>query len=84
MCPLLVDRSGDKFGKTTTEQQTQQFYLSENRTSPFTLYQALLNMTDEMARRAIYPLTHLIAYDVDRLLKEQVSRFCSSFLCTGF
>lgn len=84
MCPLLIDKNGEKFGKTAVEQQMQQFYLSERRTSPFMLYQALLNMTDDMAQRAVYPLTHLTTYDVDRLLEEQVSKFCLAFLCTAF
>lgn len=84
MCPLLIDKSGEKFGKTAVGQQMQQFYLSGSRTSSFILYQALLNITDEMARRAIYPLTHMTAYDIDRMLEEQVSKFRLVFLCTSF
>ena len=83
MCPLLVDKGGEKFGKTTMEQHAQKFYLSESKTSPFMLYQALLNVTDEMARHALYPLTHLTAYDVDRLLEEQVGEFYRRFPCNG-
>ena len=46
-CPLLLRADGSKFGKT----ERGSVWLSADRTSPYALYQFLLNLTDDDAPR---------------------------------
>jgi tyrosyl-tRNA synthetase len=46
-CPLLLRADGGKFGKT----EKGAVWLTADRTSPYTLYQFVVNLTDEDARR---------------------------------
>ncbi|MBX6390277.1 MAG: tyrosine--tRNA ligase [Frankia sp.] len=46
-CPLLLRSDGTKFGKS----EKGAVWISADRTSPYTLYQFLINLTDEDARR---------------------------------
>lgn len=45
-CPLLLRSDGTKFGKT----ERGAVWISADRTSPYTLYQFLVNLTDDHAR----------------------------------
>lgn len=46
-CPLLLRADGTKFGKT----ENGAVWISADRTSPYTLYQFLINLSDDEARR---------------------------------
>jgi len=48
-CPLLLRSDGTKFGKT----EKGAIWISADRTSPYTLYQFLINLDDEEARRFV-------------------------------
>ena len=59
--PLLVDKSGKKFGKS--EQGT--VWLDSQKTSPFQLYQFLLNTEDESVEERLLKLTTLSRTEID-------------------
>ena len=52
--PLLVDRDGNKFGKSTGGGA---LLLDADKTSPYSLYQYLLNVQDTEVEDLLYRLT---------------------------
>jgi tyrosyl-tRNA synthetase len=52
--PLLVDRDGNKFGKSTGGGA---LWLDADKTSPYSLYQYLLNVQDTEVEDLLYRLT---------------------------
>lgn len=60
--PLLVDSNGKKFGKSM--ENGQALWLDEHKTSPYDLYQFLLNMQDAeveslLSKTTFLPLQHI-------------------------
>ena len=54
--PLLVNSKGEKFGKSTGGGA---LWLDERKTSPYSLYQYLLNVQDNEVEDLLYRLTFL-------------------------
>lgn len=64
--PLLVNSKGEKFGKSTGGGS---LWLDRNKTSPYELYQYLLNVQDSEVEDLLYRLTFLD----DRVIREIVA-----------
>lgn len=64
--PLLVDRSGRKFGKS--EERT--IWLNAAKTSPFQFYQFWLNTEDEMVKEYLLKMTILPFDEIDVIDEE--------------
>ncbi len=65
--PLLIDKSsGKKFGKS----EGNAIWLSAEKTSPYTFYQALLNSSDKMVEELLLKLTLLDVDEINKILKE--------------
>lgn len=87
-CPLLLRSDGTKFGKT----EKGAVWISADRTSPYTMYQFLLNLTDDEARWfALYfsfkdreTIEKLLAQHAEnptrRMLQREVAREITTLL----
>jgi tyrosyl-tRNA synthetase len=69
-CPLLLRPDGSKYGKT----ERGAVWLSADRTSPYALYQFLLNLTDEEAPRFARFFSLEPRERLERLLAEHTER----------
>lgn len=65
--PLLVDKTGKKFGKS--EQGT--VWLDSSKTSPFQFYQFWLNAPDDSAEEFLLKMTLLSASEIRMIIEEQ-------------
>ncbi|MDO8482183.1 MAG: tyrosine--tRNA ligase [bacterium] len=65
--PLLVDKTGKKFGKS--EQGT--VWLDSSKTSPFQFYQFWLNTADDTAEEFLLKMTLLTASEIRMIVTEQ-------------
>ncbi|SNQ51611.1 Tyrosine--tRNA ligase [Frankia canadensis] len=65
-CPLLLRSDGTKFGKS----EKGAVWLTADRTSPYTLYQFLINLSDEDARRFALFFSLTERGPLERLLAE--------------
>jgi tyrosyl-tRNA synthetase len=67
--PLLTTASGAKFGKS----EGNAFWLSKEKTSPYTLYQYISNLGDEDALKLIKMLTFIPLEGLDEISREHTS-----------
>lgn len=65
--PLLVDKTGKKFGKS----EGNAVWLDAKKTSPFQFYQFWLNADDEMVEELLLKMTLLSKADIDALMEKQ-------------
>ncbi|MCR4280793.1 MAG: tyrosine--tRNA ligase, partial [Candidatus Kaiserbacteria bacterium] len=65
--PLLVDKTGKKFGKS--EQGT--VWLDSSKTSPFQFYQFWLNAPDDSAEEFLLKMTLLSTSEIRMIIEEQ-------------
>ena len=65
--PLIVDSHGKKFGKS----EGNAVWLDKNKTSPYKLYQYLINSEDSMVISYLKKLTFLSKDEIDEIEKEQ-------------
>ena len=64
--PLITDSNGKKFGKS----EWNAIWLDANKTSPFKLYQFLINTTDEDVERYMKLLTLMEFDEIDEVVKK--------------
>jgi len=64
--PLITDSNWKKFWKS----EWNAIWLDKNKTSPFKLYQFLINTTDEDIEKYLKLLTFLTIEDVENIVKE--------------
>ena len=64
--PLILDKSGNKFGKS----EGNALWLDKEKTSPYQLYQYLINTDDEMVIEYLKVFTFLSREDIESLEKE--------------
>lgn len=64
--PLLVDKSGKKFGKS----EGNAVWLDARKTSPFKFYQFWLNTDDEMAEELLLKMTMLQKGEIESVMHE--------------
>ncbi|ABD13296.1 tyrosyl-tRNA synthetase [Frankia casuarinae] len=65
-CPLLLRSDGTKFGKS----EKGAVWLSADRTSPYTLYQFVINLSDDEARRFALFFSLIDREPLERLFAE--------------
>lgn len=65
-CNLITQTDGTKFGKT--EKGT--LWLSRNKTSPYEIYQYIINLDDDSAFRLLMSLSRLTIEEINSLDKE--------------
>ena len=64
--PLITDSNGKKFGKS----EWNAIWLDEKKTSPFKLYQFLINTTDEDVERYMKLLTLMDFEQIEKVVQE--------------
>jgi len=64
--PLITDSNGKKFGKS----EWNAIWLDEKKTSPFKLYQFLINTTDEDVERYMKLLTLMDFEEIEKVVQE--------------
>jgi len=64
--PLITDSNGKKFGKS----EWNAIWLDPNKTSPFKLYQFLINITDEDVERYMKLLTLMDFDEIEEVVKK--------------
>ena len=64
--PLVTDKSGNKFGKS----EGNALWLDAKKTSPYTMYQFLLNVEDEMVIDYLKIFTFLTKEEIEELAKD--------------
>jgi tyrosyl-tRNA synthetase len=69
-CPLLLRSDGSKFGKT----EKGAVWISADRTSPYTLYQFLINLADDEAERFALFFSLASRDTLEKLLAEHTER----------
>jgi tyrosyl-tRNA synthetase len=69
-CPLLLRSDGSKFGKT----EKGAVWISADRTSPYTLYQFLINLADDEAERFALFFSLAPRDTLEKLLAEHAER----------
>ncbi|MGH7869670.1 MAG: tyrosine--tRNA ligase, partial [Candidatus Dormibacteraceae bacterium] len=69
-CPLLLRSDGSKFGKS----EKGAVWLSPDRTSPYSLFQFLLNLSDEEARRFALFFSLEPREQIEKLLAEHAEQ----------
>jgi tyrosyl-tRNA synthetase len=69
-CPLLLRSDGSKFGKT----ERGAVWISADRTSPYTLYQFLINLADDEAERFALFFSLAPRDTLEKLLAEHAER----------
>jgi tyrosyl-tRNA synthetase len=69
-CPLLLRSDGGKFGKT----EKGAVWITADRTSPYTLYQFVVNLTDEDAQRFALFFSLEPREKLEKLLAEHAER----------
>ena len=65
--PLVLDANGNKFGKT----EGNALWLDKEKTSPYELYQYLINTDDSTVIDYLKKLTFLTKEEIERIQKEQ-------------
>jgi len=65
--PLITDSRGNKFGKSLGNA----IWLDKNKTSPYELYQYLLNAEDEMVISYLKRLTFLTKEEIEEIERQQ-------------
>lgn len=79
--PLIVDKSGKKFGKT----EGNAIWLDKNKTSSYELYQFLINSADDMVIDYLKKLTFLSKEEIDKIEiehnKAPENRLAAKTLC---
>lgn len=66
--PLIVNpKTGKKFGKT---EKGEAIWLDEKKTSPFSFYQFLINLDDEVATQILYFYSFLSIEELDNLKNQ--------------
>ena len=66
--PLIIDPStGKKFGKTATGKP---IWLDKEKTSPFELYQFLINISDELAQKLLYYYSFKTLEEIKTLISK--------------
>ena len=68
--PLITDSNGKKFGKS----EWNAIWLDKNKTSPFKLYQFLVNTTDEDVERYLKILTLLSMDEIKEIVKKHFKK----------
>ena len=64
--PLVTDKAGNKFGKS----EGNAIWLDRNKTSPYTMYQFLLNVEDEMVIDYLKIFTFLSKEEIEALATD--------------
>ncbi len=64
--PLVTDKSGNKFGKS----EGNALWLDAKKTSPYTMYQFLLNVEDEMVIDYLKIFTFLTKEEIEAIAKD--------------
>lgn len=64
--PLVTDKNGKKFGKT----EGNAYWLDKEKTSPYEIYQYLLNSEDEMVIDYLKIFTFLTKEEIEKIEKE--------------
>ncbi len=64
---LLTDENGNKIGKT----QGVPMWVDKNKTTPYTLFQYLINLTDETAKKLLSQATNITEAEYSDVLKQQ-------------
>ncbi len=64
--PLILDKDGNKFGKSTGNA----LWLDKNKTSPYELYQYLINTDDDKAIEYLKVFTFLTKEEIEQIEKE--------------
>lgn len=67
--PLVTDKSGNKFGKS----EGNALWLDRNKTSPYTMYQYLLNVEDEMVIQYLKVFTFLSKEEIETLEQDHLA-----------
>lgn len=65
--PLILDSTGKKFGKS----EGNALWLDKEKTSPYDLYQYLINSTDDKVEEYLKVFTFLTKSEIDKIMKEQ-------------
>ena len=65
--PLILDAHGNKFGKS----EGNAVWIDKNKTSPYKLYQFLINSDDSMVISYLKKLTFLTREEIERIEEEQ-------------
>ena len=68
--PLITDSNWKKFGKS----EWNAIWLDPNKTSPFKLYQFLINTTDEDVERYLKILTLLTMKEIEQIVKKHFEK----------
>ncbi|MGB9278767.1 MAG: tyrosine--tRNA ligase [Pseudonocardiaceae bacterium] len=69
-CPLLLRADGSKFGKT----EKGAVWISADRTSPYTLYQFMINLADDEAERFALFFSLESRHGLEKLMAEHAER----------
>lgn len=68
--PLVVDQEGRKFGKS---ENNSAIYLDKNLTSPYKMYQFLLNVDDQMVLKLLHYYTFLPLSEIQELYTKHLA-----------
>ena len=68
--PLITDSTGKKFGKS----EWNAMFLSEQKTSPYFIYQYFMNTTDEDISRYMKMLTLIETEEIDEIVKKHMEK----------
>lgn len=68
--PLITDSTGKKFGKS----EGNAMFLSEEKTSPYFIYQYFMNTTDEDISRYMKMLTLIETEEIDEIVKKHLEK----------
>lgn len=65
--PLILDKQGNKFGKS----EGNALWLDKDKTSPYLIYQYLLNSDDTKVEEYLKVFTFLTKEEIENIMKEQ-------------
>ena len=68
---LLTDSKGNKLGKSTANNQT--LWMDASKTTPYELYQYLLNVSDDEVLGLLQKLTFISTVQIEKILEEHLS-----------
>ena len=66
--PLILDKQGNKFGKS----EGNALWLDKEKTSPYQIYQYLLNSDDSKVEEYLKVFTFLTKEEIENIMEEQV------------